>query len=189
MPQGVATTGTDVLATGRHLAQAGATVALCGATALALFPQIWQRNPLADLHRQPGGWTGAFCVVAASALVHELLHALGWMLLGRAPWGSVVVRPTMRVMGLVARLDHPIPVNAYRAGLALPALAMGAVPLLLGLVSGGGLWLTWGAFFSLECFSDLATLFATRCVSEGAHVLSHPGKLGCRIAEAPLREA
>jgi hypothetical protein len=172
----------EAVANWRHTFATGATLVAAWACALTLFESRWQRSALADLHRQPGGWAGVIVVVVLSAVVHEMLHAGAWMFFGRIPRQAIAVRPTWQVMGFAARVVLPIPMRTYRLGLATPFLLMGVLPALMGTVMGNGLFLAWALFFSLECFSDLGSLFATRHLSTAMLVLSHPTKLGCRLA-------
>jgi hypothetical protein len=69
-----------------------------------------------------------------SAVVHEVLHVIGWMVFGRVPARAMAFRLTGRVMGFEARVLRPISAVAYRAGLAVPALVMGLLPALLGVL-------------------------------------------------------
>jgi hypothetical protein len=81
----------------------------------------------------------------------------------------------------VAQVISPIPLRAYRAGLAAPAVLMGALPMLVGALTENGLWVVWSLFFSVECFSDLSALFATIGLPAGQAVTSHPTRAGCRL--------
>jgi hypothetical protein len=172
----------EVVANWRHTLATGVTLVVAWASALALFEMRWQRSALVDLHRQPGGWAGLIVVVALSAVVHEMLHAGAWMLLGRLPPQAIALRLTWQGMGFAARVVSPIPMRAYRLGLTTPFLLMGVLPALVGTVTGNGLFLAWALFFTLECFSDLGSLFATRHLPAATLVLSHQSKLGCRLA-------
>lgn len=82
-------------------------------------------------------------------------------------------------MSLVARLDVAVRVHAYRAGLSMPALVLGVLPMVVGVLTNRGLVVVWAQFFLLECFTDLGTLFATLGVPARAWVRSHPHGLGC----------
>jgi hypothetical protein len=148
---------------------------------LRLFELIWRRDALADITGQPGGWLGALIIVACSAIVHELLHGFAWHTLARVPWRAISFRPSWRGMGFVAQSALAIPTPAYRSSAALPALVMGVVPIAVGFITGWGLSVLWGLFFLLECFADIATLFAVRGVPSRAWVRDHPDKLGCRV--------
>lgn len=171
----------DAIARGRHLFGTAALEVMTFAGSLRLFEILWHRDALADVARQPGGWIGAIGIAAGSAVVHELLHGLGWYTFARVPWRSITFRPTWRVMGVVARAKVAVPIRAYRAGTALPALVLAVVTVALGLLTGIGLLVLWGLFFLLECFTDIATLLATSNVPARAWVRDHPDKLGCRI--------
>jgi hypothetical protein len=171
----------EAVANWRHTFATGATLVAAWTVALALFETRWQRSALGDLHRQPGGWAGVIVVVILSAVVHEMIHAGAWMLLGRLPREGIALRLTWQGMGFAARVVSPISLRAYRSGLAMPFLLMGVLPALVGTVTGNGLFLAWALFFSLECFSDLGSLFATRHLTAAMLVLSHPAKLGCRL--------
>jgi hypothetical protein len=172
----------EVIANRRQVLLSGAILVAVWASALALFEMRWHRSALLDLSRQWGGWAGALVVVAFSAVVHEMLHAGGWRFFGRLPGKAIAFQRTWQVMGIAARVVLPISLGAYRAGLALPFLLMGLLPIVLGTMTGNGLLPAWALFFSLECFSDLGTLLATRHLPADELVLSHPTRLGCRLA-------
>ena len=170
----------ETVGTWRDAVAGGATLAVAWASALTLFETRWHRSAPADLHKQPGGWAGVLVVVALSAVVHEMLHAGSWRLLGRLPRKAIAVQPTWQAMGLAARVVLPVSMRVYRAGLAMPCFLMGVLPILVGTITGNGLFLAWALFFSLECFSDLGSLYATRHLPATMLVMSHPSKLGCR---------
>ncbi len=171
----------DAIASNRHLLGTAAILTMLFVGSLRLFEFLWDRDALADITKQPGGWMGAIIVVACSAVIHELLHGFGWNIFARVPWQSISFRPSWRGIGFVACLNVPVPAPAYRASAALPALILGVLPITLGFVTGFGLFVLWGLFFLLECFGDVAMLFATRKVPSRAWVLDHPNKLGCRM--------
>ena len=85
-----------------------------GGGVLRLFELVWHRDALADFTSQPGGWMGAVIVVACSAVIHEALHAWAWHTFARVPWRSLSIRPTWRVMGMVAQTRVAVPARAYR---------------------------------------------------------------------------
>jgi len=129
---------------------------------LTLFKTIWDRDALEDIATQPGGWWGAIGIVIGSAVVHELLHAIGWRVLANVPWSSIAVRPTWSVMGFAVHSDARVSVRTWRAVTILPAVILGILPIAIGLATGNGLVLLWGLFFFFECFADLTALLARR---------------------------
>lgn len=171
----------EVTVKGRHLLAAAAILVTAFVGTMRLFEFVWRRDALGDVLRQPGGWMGAVAVVAVSAVVHEGLHGLAWRTAARVPWRSIAVRPTWRGLGFVARANVPMPARAYRAGMVLPAVVMGIMPVVLGSFAAVGLVVVWGLFFLFECFPDIAVLLAMRKVPAGAWVRDHPMELGCRV--------
>lgn len=171
---------------GRHALGAATVVLGLFLLATRLFDGLWQRSALEELTSQPGGFPGAALVVLGSALLHELLHAAAWTVLGRPDAGGIVLRPSWQGMGFAAILRAPVPLRAYRAGLALPALVLGGGGLVAGLFAGSGLVVLWGTFFVLESFADLAQLLALAGAEPRSAVVSLPGGTGCRLLPEPV---
>jgi hypothetical protein len=117
-------------------------------------------------------------VLLASIVVHEGLHALGFLIIGRARRASVHFGIHRETLSPYAGCHEPLTAGAYRAAVALPGLVLGVVPVLLGL-AGGTAWLTlWGAFMLVTAGGDLAVLLALRGVPSSAHVVDHPTRVG-----------
>jgi hypothetical protein len=140
---------------------------------------------MAALLLQPGGWIGALAIVACSAVVHELLHGLGWRVLGRVRWSSVSFIATRRGLGIAAVLKEPVSAAVFRTAALAPALLLGILTLGFAFISGSGLILLWGAFFLFECITDVALLVATRSLPSSARLISHPTELGCIVTAHP----
>jgi len=75
----------------------------------------------------------------------------------------------------------PVRAAAHRCARILPALVLGGAPLAIGLTIGSGLIVLWALFFLLECFADIAVLFAIRNVPANALVLDTWDRIGCRV--------
>ena len=122
--------------------------------------------------------------LVGSVLVHEGLHALGFLLFGRAPRSAVhfgVHRPTLSPF---AGCRAPINARAYRAAVILPSLALGVLPLAIGMATGHGFLLVWGTFMLHAGTGDLIVLWTIRSVPGRARVLDHPERVGCRVLDA-----
>lgn len=122
-----------------------------------------------------------------SIVVHEGLHALGFLLFGGAPRRAVhfgIHRPTLSPF---AGCRVPISARAYRAAVALPAIVLGVLPAAAGLVTGNGFLAVWGAFMLHAASGDFIVLWVVRRVPPETPVLDHPERVGCRIL-APAAE-
>jgi hypothetical protein len=113
-----------------------------------------------------------------SVVVHEGLHALGFLFIGRAPRASVHFGIHRETLSPYAGCHEPLTAGAYRAAVALPGLVLGVAPVLFGL-AGGTAWLTlWGSFMLVTAGGDLAVLLALRGVPSAARVVDHPTRVG-----------
>ena len=116
-------------------------------------------------------------------VVHEALHGLGFLAVGRAPRSAVHFGVHRATMSPFAGCRVPLRAWAYRVAVLLPGLALGAVPAAWGLATGTG-WLTvWGVVMLIAAAGDLAAFWAMRSVPARALVLDHPERVGCRVVE------
>jgi hypothetical protein len=152
------------------------------ALALSAFQVHWQRNALADLLFQPGGWFGAVAIIAISAPLHEALHVVGWVALGKTAPSSARWIFTSRGLGIAARLSTPISMATYRIAAFLPAALLGIGVIVVGNLTASGLATCWGLFFLFESITDLGLLVASRSITSQAMVVDHPTALGILVS-------
>ena len=122
-----------------------------------------------------------------SILLHEGLHALGFLLFGRAPRHAVHFGIHRATLSPFAGCRAPISARAYRAAVILPALALGVLPAAVGLATGDGFLAVWGAFMLHAAAGDLIVLWTIREVPGSAPVLDHPERVGCRVLDPAPR--
>ena len=70
----------------------------------------------------------------------------------------------------------------------VPALALGVLPVAVGMAIGHGFLLVWGAFMLHAATGDLIVLWTIRSVPGRARVLDHPERVGCRVLAAAPQE-
>jgi hypothetical protein len=121
-----------------------------------------------------------FPAFLTAIVVHELLHAAGF-LLGGAPRRALRFGIDRKTFSPFAGCTAPLKARVYRFAVVLPALALGVLPLAWGLATGAA-WMTiWGAFMLLCAGGDFAALCAMRGVPAAARVLDHPERVGCQV--------
>jgi len=121
-------------------------------------------------------------LMAAGIVVHELLHAGGFLLFGRAPRHAVRVGVHRRTLTPYASCSAPVPASAYRGAALLPAAILGVLPAVASLLLGWGWLAIWAALMLAVAGGDLAAVWAIRRVSADALVLDHPTRVGCTIS-------
>ncbi len=135
----------------------------------------------------PLPWLAVALLFLAGVAVHELLHAAGFVLGGAAP-ATVRIRvhwPTLTPYATCSTLVSP---RAYRVAGALPGVALGLVPAVVGVALGQGALTVWGALFTGLAAGDFVVLWLIRDLPADALVQDHPARLGCRVVPRPAGE-
>lgn len=120
-------------------------------------------------------------VCLAGSWLHEALHALGWRFAGRISEDAVRIGWSAAALAPCAILDMPVSASAYRFGVALPGMLLGAAPALIGLACSSP-WLLWfGILLSVAALGDALVLLRLRGVPAGSLVHDHPSRPGCTV--------
>jgi hypothetical protein len=121
-------------------------------------------------------------IFVLSVLVHEGLHALGWMAFGSVPWSEI--KFGIKDATPYAHTGAPMHVGGYRISAALPGLVLGGVPGVVSLFTGSGPLMAYGALMLSAAAGDAVILWLIRDVGAGQLVQDHPTDAGCRVLES-----
>jgi len=170
-----------------HLAALGLLAAAL-AVVIGSHAAIWDRPAEAILDMMSE--SGAFVVAVGLAVIaHEALHAIGFRYFGGAPWRSIRMGIQWRTVTPFAQALVPVSARAYRWTAALPGLALGALPIVAGVLldvpfaSGLGVLMLAGAG------GDAAIIWAMRRTPADALVLDCPHALGCLVVPGESKPA
>ena len=133
---------------------------------------LWGRDSLGAVFGERNAAVALVVAYLVSLPLHEALHLLGYRRIGRAPREAVSVR--MHGLVAYARCAVPLRAAAYRAAVALPGLALGVLPFVLGLSLGHGWLAAFGAFLTGGAVGDARVLWTLRAVPGDALVLFRP---------------
>ncbi|MCA9973908.1 MAG: DUF3267 domain-containing protein [Anaerolineales bacterium] len=147
---------------------------------LGSYRVFWPELAGAQLRQPPPLWL-MIGLLLAGLLLHEGLHALGFLLAGRAPRSAVRLAFNRRTLAPAAHCRVPLSLRAYRVAVLLPAVLLGLLPGILG-IALGELWITlYGELMTLAATADLVILLAVRHLPPQARVLDHADRAGCWI--------
>ena len=143
---------------------------------------VWDIWPfVAFLDTSFGGIGTLILVMAVSIIVHELLHALGFWLVGRVLWCRIKFGFSWQGFAPYAHCRDPLQTTAYRISVALPGLFLGVLPGVIGVAWQQPLLVMWATLMLLAAGGDAAVLWAVRSVPGRATVLDHPTMVGCQV--------
>lgn len=120
-------------------------------------------------------------VLIGGIVVHELLHAVGFVWVGKAPLTAVKFGFSWKGLAPYAHCRQPMRASAYRLSILLPGLMLGILPGILGIIGQSLPLLLWGILMTIAAGGDLAVLLAIRQVPAAAWVRDHPTKAGCQV--------
>jgi hypothetical protein len=151
-------------------------------TLLALGP-FWLLHGFSGwLEMSPLAWLAVAVALLVLLVVHELLHALAWMVAGRFRWEQITFGFDRTSFSPYTHIATPMTARAYRIGAVTPGLLTGALPTLAAWALGSGALSLIGAFMSVGAVGDLIVLWVIRRVPGDTLVLDHPSNAGCWVS-------
>lgn len=148
----------------------------------ALYTIVWRRVPyegfdtLMSLH-----WGLLIGLLAASIIVHELLHGAAFHAFGRVPWHAIRFGIQWSALTPFANTSAPMPARSYRAAIVAPGLVLGALPIVAAVLLRAEPLLWYGAIMLGMASGDAIALSAMRGVPSAALVVDRPDRVGCTV--------
>ncbi len=114
-------------------------------------------------------------------VIHEGLHAIGWMTFGRFSWREIRFGIDTKTLSPYTHAQVHMTATAYRIGAAIPGIITGLLPALVGIVLADGMVTLFGATMLSAAVGDVLVLWIIRDVPGNALVLDHPTQAGCMV--------
>jgi hypothetical protein len=162
-----------------HLIALG-LLAVALAAVIGSHSAIWGRpaEAIPDVIFDSGAF---FLAIGLAVIAHEALHAVGFRYFGGAPWKAIRVGVQWRTVTPFARALVPVSARAYRWTAALPGLALGALPMVAGVLLDVPFASGFGVLMLAGAGGDAAIVWAMRHTPDDALVLDCPHALGCLV--------
>jgi hypothetical protein len=144
---------------------------------LAVYEWTWGIGYWEDW--KPYVWL--FVLYFAMIVVHELLHALGFLVFGKVSLSHIHIGVNWKALMPYAHCKTPISISAYRGALILPIVITGIIPFFIGLFIGNGFLTVLGTLHTQAGFGDVFILWALRTYASNTIVKDHPEKIGCEV--------
>ena len=126
---------------------------------------------------------GILAVFVGSVVVHEALHAVGMLLIARAPRGAIHFGVDRATLTPYAGCRTPMTARAYRGVVGLPGLVLGVIPWVAALVTGSGYLLAFALWMLAAAGGDALVLWVIRSLPGDARVMDHPSRCGCVVVD------
>lgn len=123
----------------------------------------------------------ALLLYAVSAFVHEALHIAAMVM----PVSRLEVGMRLSEGVVYVHAKEPMSARAYRIVLLVPAVILGVVPVVVGVLEGQGWVVVYGYVMLLSAIGDLVVLRLMKRVDARTLVRDHPEQLGCQVRVTP----
>ncbi|WP_096186520.1 DUF3267 domain-containing protein [Evansella halocellulosilytica] len=113
-------------------------------------------------------------------ILHEILHLVGYTLIGGAKWSEIKLGVMWKQLMPYAHCKVPLKINHYRIAVLLP-IVLGIFPTIIGYLYGNGLIAIIGIFMTTVSIGDLMIIHTLRKFPKRSFVQDHPNKIGCIV--------
>jgi len=115
--------------------------------------------------------------------VHELLHALAYLILTGGDYKSISFGIIWKNLTPYCHYAKPISVRVYRFAVLTPGIITGVFPLIYALTTGSFIVFAFGIIFLLGALGDFMILWIIRKEKPNTMIKDHPEEIGCIIIE------
>jgi hypothetical protein len=144
----------------------------------ALYLLIWGRPHMSLTVTGILIMIGFFIV---GVIMHEAIHGLVWALWGTKSFSTIKFGMNIRALAPYAHATVPMKAGDYRLGALSPALVLGVIPSLAGLLTGSLPITLFGIVFLAAAAGDFLVLWLIRHVPSNTLVEDHPTRAGCIV--------
>lgn len=120
-------------------------------------------------------------VMGTGILLHELIHGITWSFFCKEGYRSIRYGVMWEFLTPYCHCKEPLALRPYLLGAVMPAVLLGFVPSIYGIISGSMLWLLFGLTFTLAAGGDFIMIWMLRKESKESLVQDHPTKIGCIV--------
>ncbi|MBB5171945.1 DUF3267 domain-containing protein [Texcoconibacillus texcoconensis] len=113
-------------------------------------------------------------------LVHELLHLIGYIFVGKASIDQVKLGIIWKYLMPYAHCKVPMKITHYKISVLLPFI-LGIVPIIFAFLYGNGFWFIIGFLMTVGSLGDFIIIWILRKYPREVYIQDHPSKIGCIV--------
>ncbi|MFN5371640.1 MAG: DUF3267 domain-containing protein [Bacteroidia bacterium] len=126
----------------------------------------------------------AVVLVLIGIAIHELIHGITWAQFATKGMQSMKFGVLWRKLTPYCHCKEPLKVRHYIVGALMPAVILGFIPALAGIITGLMGLLSFGMFFTLTSVGDFLIIYTLRREKADDYVQDHPSEAGCYVYRA-----
>lgn len=120
-------------------------------------------------------------IVIIGIIAHELIHGITWARYTEKGFKSIKFGVMWKMLTPYCHCKEPLKVGQYIAGAIAPAILLGILPSIVGVIAGHLGMLVFGIFFTISAGGDFLMINLIRKENKNDYVQDHPSEIGCYI--------
>lgn len=121
---------------------------------------------------------GAFII---GIVLHEIIHGVSFALFARNGFRSIRFGIIREHLTPYCHCTEPLQIAHYRFGGLAPAVLLGLIPAVTGLIIGKYLVTLFGVFFLVAAVGDFMVIVLLKDEKSTDYALDHPSEAGCFV--------
>ncbi|MGB6295963.1 MAG: DUF3267 domain-containing protein [Rivularia sp. (in: cyanobacteria)] len=153
---------------------------------VGLHIYVWKgRNFFGELFSSEPQYFSLFMLaIFVGIVIHELIHGITWQFFSKKKSNAIRYGIDWKTMSPYAHCKEPMEIKAYRLGVVMPAIILGFLPAIIGILTGNAFIFIFGLAFILAAGGDILILWLIRNVKAGSLVEDHPKRAGCYVIDS-----
>ncbi|AFY53200.1 hypothetical protein Riv7116_0606 [Rivularia sp. PCC 7116] len=132
---------------------------------------------------EPKSFSLFMLAIFIGVIIHELIHGITWQFFSKKKSNAIRYGIDWKTMSPYAHCKEPMEIKAYRLGAVMPAIILGFLPAIVGILTGNSFIFIFGLVFILAAGGDILILWLIRNVKAGSLVEDHPKRAGCYVID------
>lgn len=122
-----------------------------------------------------------FVVFTIGIIAHELIHGIVWAVYAKNGFKSIKFGVMWKMLTPYCHCKEALTIKQYVIGAIMPAIILGFLPAIYGIVIGNIGWLLFGLMFSIAASGDFMIVWLLRKENMNDYVQDHPTEAGCYV--------
>lgn len=148
-----------------------------------IYYALWKENVMKGFNLSEGNYNILYQLglLIILTLVHEALHVVGFITAPGVTLKDAKIGVLWKKLTPYAHCRVPLTLDRYKVALLLPNIALGLIPLLLGIAIGNRMVAFWGGFMLVCGVGDFMILQLLKGLPKDTLISDHPSEGGCVV--------
>lgn len=122
-----------------------------------------------------------FAAMLLGIVLHELIHGITWALFAKNGFKSIRFGVLWKMLTPYCHCTEPLKIKHYLLGAVTPAMFLGLIPAIVGIVTAHYVVTLFGIFFLIAAIGDFMIVQILWNENRNDFVQDHPSEAGCYV--------